>query len=365
MPVKVVHVLGSAGTDATAHLRILGPLIAAEGGYGHTVCFLGNDGPLASAMQIAGADVEFIRWPGGRRDPVGAARFWLKLRRRSCDIVHQHFGGRSVRWASRRASGAGVILHLHGYVASESDTALPLAADARDTDAVIATSAATAALTQNRSATVVYPGLPPGMFESRVTPDRPTLTAAGRLEPVKGLIHLLHAAALLVNEFPDLLVEVAGDGSERDTLEGAALTFGIANNVRFLGWTDDLRPVLRRSSVFVQPSLQEAFGITVLEAMACGIPVIASAVGGLPEIVEDGRTGFLVPPGHAAALAEKIARLIRDPNENGRQGAASRARAATHFSAGQMVRSIHDVYDQVMRRAVASHGHIAAHDAPP
>jgi glycosyltransferase involved in cell wall biosynthesis len=352
MPVEVVHVLGSAGTEATAHYRILAPLIAAEGGYAHTVFFLGSDGPLAPAFQAAGADVEFVRWPGGRRDPVGAARFWRILRRRRYGIVHQHSGGRSVRWATRLASDARVILHLHGYVGEESGYAAPLAADARDTDAVIATSAATAALTGNGSATVVYPGLLPAAFESRLLPSRPTITAAGRLEPVKGLVHLLHAAALLVADFPDLLVQVAGDGSERDALGAAARTLGIAGNVRFLGWTDDLRPVLRRSSVFVQPSLQEAFGITVLEAMACGLPVVASAVGGLSEIVEDGRTGFLVPPGHAAALADRVARLIRDPLENGRQGAASRARAATHFPARRMVRSIHSVYDQVTTQAV-------------
>src|SRR5207245_5777728 len=140
----------------------------------------------------------------------------------------------------------------------------------------------------------------------------------GRL---KGVDVLLRAAATL----PGLLVEVAGDGPERPGLEA------IDPSATFLGWQPRLDDLLARWDVFALPSREEAFGIAALEAMAAGRPVVATRVGGLPELIEDGLTGLLVPPDDPAALAAALARLAADPALRARMGQAARERAAACF----------------------------------
>jgi len=108
---------------------------------------------------------------------------------------------------------------------------------------------------------------------------------------------------------------------ERSTLEREVQLLGMGGKVRFLGWVEGLAPVLARWDVFVLPLLEEGAGLAALEAMAAGLPVIATAVGGIPEIVEDGRTGWLVPPGDPGALGERIHSLLRKPDTRRAMGA--------------------------------------------
>ena len=113
---------------------------------------------------------------------------------------------------------------------------------------------------------------------------------------LKGIDFLLSAAAVLRREFPGLRVEIAGSGPQHEKLGKMATQVGLGGQVKFLGWIDNLNSVLPRWDVFVMPSLEEGFGIAALEAMAAGLPVVATSVGGLPELIEDGKTGWLVPP---------------------------------------------------------------------
>jgi glycosyltransferase involved in cell wall biosynthesis len=105
---------------------------------------------------------------------------------------------------------------------------------------------------------------------------------------------------------------------------------------------------LARWDVFVLPSLEEGFPMAALDAMAAGLPVVATAVGGIPEIVEDGRTGWLVPPGHPGALGERIRLLLRNPDTRRAMGAAGRARVREHFSAERMVARFAEIYDGLL-----------------
>ncbi len=140
----------------------------------------------------------------------------------------------------------------------------------------------------------------------------PVVGTVARLAPQKGVADFVHAAARLSSRYPDLRFVVAGDGPERGRLEALAGLLGLDGRLFFVGHRNDVPALLLRLCVFVQPSLSEGQGITVLEAMAAGCPVVATAAGGLTELVKDNENGLLVSPGDAGALAKAIENLLLD-----------------------------------------------------
>jgi glycosyltransferase involved in cell wall biosynthesis len=127
-----------------------------------------------------------------------------------------------------------------------------------------------------------------------------------------------------------------------------AATLGVAGRIEFLGWVDDLSSVLSRWDVFVLPSLEEGFPLAALEAMATGLPVVASSVGGVPELVVDGKTGWLVPPGDVEALAARLHLLLSNPEQRLSMGAAAAVRVRDHFSLAQMTENFSRLYDELL-----------------
>ena len=124
------------------------------------------------------------------------------------------------------------------------------------------------------------------------------IVAVARLSPEKDLGNLIRAVAIAGSQNPDLKVEVAGDGPCRAELERLVVELGLQHRVLFLGEVHDVPSLLARGSLFVLPSRSEGISLTLLEAMACGLPVVATRVGGTPEVVLDGESGLLVPPGN-------------------------------------------------------------------
>jgi glycosyltransferase involved in cell wall biosynthesis len=158
------------------------------------------------------------------------------------------------------------------------------------------------------------------------------LLYAGRIAPNKGLPFLLRAFAALPKAGRPALVLMGRDWGERPALERLAAELGIAPEVVWLGHVDSLpeyRAVFRRASAFVLPSEWEAFGLVLLEAMAAGVPIVASSVGGVPEVLERGASGRLVPYGDADALARSIESLLGDPAEQKRLVASGAARVGS------------------------------------
>ena len=157
--------------------------------------------------------------------------------------------------------------------------------------------------------------------------------ACRQLFPRKGIRFLLEAAAQLKPKYPDLQVVLAGDGFERPQLARLAADLGIGSDVTFLGWVPntDLPPYYRAAAVSVIPSLEEGFGIPAAEAMGCEVAVVASDAGGLPEVVEHGVTGLVVPRGDSGALAQAIGSLLADPQRRRAMGQAGRERALRLF----------------------------------
>ena len=171
----------------------------------------------------------------------------------------------------------------------------------------------------------------------------------GRLHPQKGFSDLLTAFAQVRQRIPSVRLFVAGDGELRDDLEAQARSLGMAAVVTFAGVRADVSEVLAALDVFVLPSLWEGMPNAVLEAMASGLPVVATAVGGTPEVVVDGVTGLLVPPQDPGALAQAIGHLLRDPDLRRRMGRAGRRRVEEHFDVRETVRQVESLYETLLR----------------
>jgi glycosyltransferase involved in cell wall biosynthesis len=158
--------------------------------------------------------------------------------------------------------------------------------------------------------------------------DDPHLTIGivKRLEKVAGIEYLIRAFAMLLKFDPFLSLLIVGEGTEEETLKDLCISLDIGGSVRFTGFVGNERipELLNRMDILVLPSISESFGVAAVEAAACGLPVIASDTGGLPEVVVDGETGFLVPPEKPQAIAQKAVLLIKDAEMRSRMGAAGR-----------------------------------------
>jgi len=165
----------------------------------------------------------------------------------------------------------------------------------------------------------------------------------GRLTAVKGHIHLLRAAARTIKHSKDIFFVLLGDGELRYDLHKYADQEAIIQNVRFLGWRSDVASALSAFDVFVFPSLNEGMGKAIIEAMAMKKPVVASNVGGIPDLVVHGRNGLLVPPADSEALAHAILDLYKNPDKRERMGEAGRQTAA-EYGVDAMLRKIDALY---------------------
>lgn len=172
----------------------------------------------------------------------------------------------------------------------------------------------------------------------------PVVGSVCRLVEQKGLLYGLRGFARAVARFPEAHYVIAGDGPLRAALEAEAARLGLAQNVHFLGWRDDARALMAGLDVLLAPSLWEGFGLAFLEAMALGVPVIASRVSAIPEVVIDGETGWLVPPRDPAAIGAALGDALGDLSAARLRGERGRQRLAGHFSPDAMVERTLAVY---------------------
>lgn len=178
------------------------------------------------------------------------------------------------------------------------------------------------------------------------------LGAVSRFDPVKGVNYLLEALARLHQ--PEVQLVLIGGGVQRPELEAMAQKLGIAGRVHWAGFRSNIPGLLPALDIFVQPSVYEGLPMSVLEAMAAGLPVVATAVGGTPEIVSDGVTGCLVPPRDPAALVQAIQTLISQPELRDRMGQAGLERVRQEFSVQQMVQRTEALYEELLINAKLS-----------
>jgi glycosyltransferase involved in cell wall biosynthesis len=312
---------------------------------------LGGRDVLADELEAAGWPVTALEEPAGFR-PGLVLRLARLFRREHIDVVHAH-NTKPLLYAGPAARLAGVsrlIYTRHGqrYQASRRQTVLYRLA-ARLADRVVCVShdsvrlAAAEGVPADRL-TAVWNGIDGTRFAyTGPAADGPAVMV-GRLSPEKDVDNLLHATALAVRAQPDFRLEVAGDGPCLEELRRTACALGLEGYVRFLGQVRDVPALLARARLFVLPSLTEGISLTLLEAMARGLPVVATRVGGNPEVVADGETGLLVPSRNPPELARALLAVYRDAEAGRRLGRAGRDRVEQHFDVRHMVAAYEEQY---------------------
>jgi sugar transferase (PEP-CTERM/EpsH1 system associated) len=316
-----------------------------------TVVVLGQRGTLAGVLEAAGARVLALETPPGFR-PGLLRRLARLFRQEHFDAIHTHddspliYGAPAAWWAGvpRR-----IHTHHHGRLPTTWRRRLLIRLASRCTQRFVCVS-------QDSARFMIEEGVAPARVETLWNgidltrfafqgprDDGPIVTVA-RLSPEKDIATLLRAAAKIVPAHPQARFEIAGDGPCRAELTQLIQDLGLSGQVILHGEVSDIPALLGRARMFVLPSQTEGISLTLLEAMARGLPVVTTQVGGNPEVVDQDATGLLVPARDAEALARAVSALLADP-ERGRQlGLAGRRRVENCFDIRKMMERYEAMY---------------------
>ena len=361
--VHVIHSLAVGGTE-NGLVNLIGAL---AGELRHTVVAMTVAGPLAARLP---GDVEVIALDKrAGLDPGAVLRLARLLRRLRPDIVHsRNWGAFDAVVAAALARVPAVIHGEHGREVSDPQGLNPRRNRLRRWAAPFTSRFVAVSLDLARWLTgtvgvpaakvvTIHNGVDPRRFgdEDRaaarrglgVAGDTVVVGTVGRLDPVKDQAGLLDAYAALPSTDGRHTLVIVGDGPCRATLEARAARPDLAGRVRLLGERDDVARLLAGFDIFTLPSIAEGISNTVLEAMASGLPVIATRTGGNGELVEDGVTGRLVPVGDRSALAAALAGYLADPHLRQLHGKVGRQRAIDEFSLDRMTSRYRELYRAV------------------
>ncbi len=336
----------------------------------------GSEGSIEDAVTEAGIEIlrvpHLVRSPNPWRDFLAYRELEQLFRERRYDIVHTHTS--KAGYLGRLAAAqmrVPILVHTpHGHiffgyfnrVLTAFFTALERQA-ARKTDRLIALTRRGIEEHLQRGVgrpeqwEAIFSGIDLSPYTQAVErrastrealgidADEFVIGAVGRLEPVKGFAYFVEAARATAGSVPESRFILVGDGSLADSLRAQAADLG--DRFRFLGLRHDVPDLMAAFDLCVVPSLNEGMGRVVLEAGAAGVPVVASRVGGIPEIVRDGDTGILVPPQRSGAIVEAALRLHGDPALRLRMSEAARSLTAA-YGLEQMVRRIEDLYERLI-----------------
>ena len=365
MRVLHVHRIGGIG-GSERHLLTLLPALRERG---VDVRLLGLDDPSRAPDPFYDQlSVPHVRVPARRDvDPLLAARVARAVLRIRPDVVHTHLVHADVygALAARRLVStkhnddpfrAGSFRFVERVLAARASRIIAI------TDSLARFQVERVGIPRRKLVTIHY-GLdalpaPWGVNPPDDVPaDARVVLAVCRLEPQKGVDVAVRALARVRDEQPKARLVVLGEGPERARLGVLAGELGVP--LHLPGRVPDVAAWLGRAAVLVHPVRWEGFGLAVLEAMLAGLPVVASGVSSLPELVVDGETGLLVPPDYPIALAAAIGRVLADPGE---LGTAGRQRAQERFSVTRMAEATLDVYETALARSDVARG---THHPPP
>ena len=333
------------------------------------VCCLDAAGAWADRVTSLGVPLHVLdRQPGF--DPRLSWRLAAIARRVGADVLHCHHYSPFVygRLASMLAPGTRAVYTEHGRLSDNPPSMKRWAvnhlimAGARDLFAV--SHDLRAHLRQEAVPArmqVIWNGVDPGeaplpgsgaaaRMQLGVASDDWVVGAVARLDPVKDFVMLVEAVTIAARVHPRLRLVIIGDGPERATIEQAIARHGAASHVRLLGHRDDVRALLAGVDVFANSSTSEGISLTLLEAMAAELPIVATRVGGTPEVVVEGRTGLLAPARDAAGFAGALIEASADPTRARAWGLEGRRRLLAHFTIDEMVRRYEEVYRQTASR---------------
>jgi glycosyltransferase involved in cell wall biosynthesis len=355
-------VAGISGSEA--HLLALLPRLR-ERGWDIRMLMLHEDEPgawdFARALEARGVPLDAIRVRADV-DPIAFAQLAAYLVRKRPAILHTH-----LVHAETYGLLAGTLAHIpvristkHGFNEFREMPYFGLAdrAVASLAHVEIAISRGLARYLEEvegfdgESFEIVHYGIEPDGEPKPYDGAVPRLLCVGRLIPIKGHIVLLRAFAAARIELPELELEIAGRGPLEPALRALARELGVGDAVRFLGHVTPIQGAIENAAVVVVPSMGEGFGMVALEAMERARPVIAASIGGLGEIVRDGVTGLLVPPGEAEPLAEAIVGIASQPALAQAMGEAGRQRALTRFLQSFCTERTELLYEDALSRVV-------------
>lgn len=330
---------------------------------------LGGRGVLAKDVEARGWPVTALEEPAGLR-PGLVLRLARLLRKLGADVVHTHDDRQLIygAFAARLARVPRVFHTRHGRslgITPRQARLVNLAARRLNRFVCVSHDAAQMTLTQGvprRKLCTIWNGIDVDDFAYRGPAAGGPAVLVARLSPEKDVGTLIEAAARVVRVESAFRLEIAGDGVCMDELRERARQFGLEKSVTFLGQVSNVRDLLARAGMFVLCSLSEGVSLTLLEAMARGLPVVATDVGGNPEVVARDETGLLVPARTPHALADALLRLWRNPDLGSRMGVAGRRRVEKHFNVRTMVAAYESLYEGDWERL---HATLRRHDAVP
>jgi glycosyltransferase involved in cell wall biosynthesis len=359
--VKIVHQLLSGDLAGGQLVALRLARAAAEAGH-EALLVSPTDGPVLERAAAAGLESRVV--PLGRSFRLDDAwRYSRLLRRERADLLHTHthLAGNVLGRAAGRLAGVPVVAHMHienAFRADRLGRAAQVVLDdvtARLCARILVVSEATRQELARQGyprgrMEVVYNGVEPARAEPLRLVAGPTVLHVGRLAAVKGQRELIRALPLLDGVAAVLVGrDLERGGAYERELADEAERLGVRERVVFAGQRDDVPGLLAGCEVCALPSLVEGLPLVLLEAMTQARPVVATPVGGTPELVVDGETGVLVPPGDPEALARALAGLLSDPERARRLGEAGRRRVEERFTAAAMARRVLEVYGEVTR----------------
>lgn len=379
-----------AATGGSARVRVLHVATTSAGGLGQSILAimravdqqrydveiaLGTGYPLDAAFGQAGFRMHGLRLSRGIRviELISTLRRLLRLMKRErYDIVHVHgaVAGVLARIAAWKNKVPIVVAELHGFSNRDPNSwldrmlyrTIEKAID-RVTDVYVAVSenvkrqwVGRGVVAEPKVRTILH-GLDLREFPDRGVVvvaagprRRPVVGTVCLLEQRKGLEYLVEAMPAIIRRVPDVRFAIVGEGPLKPWMQRRAAELHVSGHIEFLGWRSDVPELMWTFDVFALPSLREAFGLVFIEAMAARRPIVASSADGIPEVVADGRTGLLVPPGNAAALADAISTLLTDRDTATRMANAGRERVEALFTLDRMGREYDDLYATLMER---------------
>ena len=366
--VRVVEILAT-GTSGGAQEHLFGLMSRLDTAHYEASVVALSAGSAVRKLQRHGFDVTVIDEP----DDAAAARALVAhLRLVRPDVIHTHMYRADVI-GTRAAIALADAGHRRPYVVSTVHSSRVRSTEDRDLirqltpemDQLIAVSQSIVRKIADEHRVgapvrLIYNGVDLQRYDDQgpcshlredygMEPGSRIVGAVARLEPEKGHQTLIEAWPHVLREVPDAYLLIVGEGSRRDFLEQWAAAHKVAHRVVFTGRRDDIPAVTASLDVAVLPSWREAQGLSILEAMAMARPVVASDVGGIPEMIQDGVTGFLVEHDNPVALAAAIVRLLKDPILAERIGRAGHDLVHDRFCIELMVKAIEQIYDEGAR----------------
>lgn len=327
--------------------------------------------PSFVAMRAVGRFADEIRELGCAVTQLSSTGRWSqvrelarRLRDDQIDVLHTHntyphlYGSLAARWAGvpvviqtrhgQRAGHGWKSRVLYRSATCLADRVVAVSDDARNLSVDVDRLPSGKVLR-------IWNGIDLSAFRYRGPAAQPIAISVARLSPEKDFSTLLCAVALAVQSVPDLQLKIVGDGPERAKLEELARQLGIAGRVEFLGERTDVPELLSTAGFFVTSSTTEGISLTLLEAMAVGLPVVATAAGGNSEIVVDGVTGLITPVGHVERLAAALVSICQRRSEWTALGQAGCDRVHEHFDVQRMVHDYEQLYTELWQQRTRAH----------